>query len=91
MTEPHVQHYSDAELESLLAEWLPHQRWFAAKGRTVAAVRIELREHLTDTPAFGADHLLVTVEFESGDEQIYQVPLGYRLHLPDELDRKSVV
>ncbi|CDZ90972.1 hypothetical protein D092_01060 [Rhodococcus ruber Chol-4] len=85
MTEPHVQHYSDAELEALLAEWLPHQRWFAAKGRTVAAVRIKLREHLTDTPAFGADHLLVTVEFESGDEQIYQVPLGYRLHLPDEL------
>ena len=28
----------DEELPELLPEWLPKQRWFAAKGRTVRSV-----------------------------------------------------
>lgn len=77
--------YPDSELTSRLAEWLPHQRWFAAKGNTITGVRLLLRQPLVREPGFGADHLLVKVAFETGPEQIYQVPIGYRALLSDDL------
>ncbi|TCN55860.1 maltokinase [Rhodococcus sp. SMB37] len=85
MTEQNGRLYPDSELEAQLVEWLPHQRWFAAKGHTITGVRVVLRQPLAEEPGFGADHLLVAVTFDSTPEQIYQVPLGYRSHLPDEL------
>ena len=78
MTEQNDSRYPDADLEAGLAHWLPRQRWFAAKGHTITGVRIVLRQTLADEPGFGADHVLVAVDFEDTAEQIYQVPLGYR-------------
>ncbi|MCQ4119770.1 maltokinase N-terminal cap-like domain-containing protein [Rhodococcus tibetensis] len=75
----------DDILEAQLAQWLPERRWFAAKGNTIAGVRILLRQPLAGMPGFTADHLLVSVDFESGPPQVYQVPLGFRSHLPDDL------
>lgn len=85
MTEPNSETISDADLEARLTQWLPHQRWFAAKGNTISVVRILLRQVLTRATGFGAEHLLVSVEFDAAPRQIYQVPLGYRRQLPDEL------
>ncbi|MFZ3391997.1 phosphotransferase [Rhodococcus sp. 7Tela_A2] len=85
MTEQNDSRYPDADLEAGLAHWLPRQRWFAAKGHTITGVRIVLRQTLADEPGFGADHVLVAVDFEDTAEHIYQVPLGYRSHLPDDL------
>ena len=48
-----------------LADGCPDQRWFAAKGTTIPAVRIVLRQTLADGPGFGAEHVLVAVEFEA--------------------------
>jgi maltokinase len=85
MTEQNNVLYPDADLEARLVHWLPHQRWFAAKGHTITGVRVVLRQPLAEEPGFGADHLLVAVTFDSTPEQIYQVPLGYRAHLPEDL------
>ncbi|MEE2034920.1 maltokinase N-terminal cap-like domain-containing protein, partial [Rhodococcus chondri] len=85
MTASNDELYGDAELASRLTEWLPHQRWFAAKGNTITGVRLLLRQPLVREPGFGADHLLVKVAFATGPEQIYQVPIGYRALLSDDL------
>ncbi len=83
--------YPDERLVEDLREWMPHQRWFAAKGHTITGISVVLRHPLVEEPGFGADHLLVKVSFESTADQIYQVPLGFRSHLPEELQSWSVV
>ena len=75
----------DHILEPQLARWLPERRWFAAKGNTISGVRILLRQPLAGVPGFAVDHLLVSVDFETGPPQVYQVPLGFRSHLPEDL------
>ncbi|WP_241385703.1 maltokinase N-terminal cap-like domain-containing protein [Rhodococcus sp. CH91] len=90
MTTANTELYPEAQLVTDLREWMPHQRWFAAKGQTLTGVRVLLRDPLVEEPGFGADHLLVKVSFESAADQIYQVPLGYRPHLPDDLQQWTV-
>lgn len=67
----------------MLAEWLPHQRWFAGKDRPVDAVRV-----VTCTVLRDADpvvwHLLVEV-VQGSDAQLYQVPLALRPHPEDRM------
>lgn len=75
-------------LEDALVSWLPGQRWFGAKGSTVGAVRIVARDVLHDEPHFAAEHLLVEVDLvQDGTSvtQTYQVPLGFRTEVPEEL------
>lgn len=84
MTEPAAGRISDARLEEQLARWLPGRRWFAAKESPVSRVRILLRHPLIRVFGFEAEHLLVSVEFGASPAQVYQVPLGFRSHLPEE-------
>ena len=64
---------SRAVLEDALAEGLPARRWFGSKARRIAGLRIleairwNARVRLT----------LVEVHFESGPDEIYQLPLAF--------------
>ncbi|OZC89989.1 hypothetical protein CH254_00150 [Rhodococcus sp. 06-412-2C] len=78
----------EPQLTEALATWLPAQRWFGAKGSTVDSVQILEREVLRDEPHFAAEHLLVEVRMTQDGAvvtQTYQVPLGFRTELTDEL------
>ncbi|NLU84881.1 phosphotransferase [Rhodococcus sp. HNM0569] len=75
----------DDALETLLVAWLPHQRWFAAKGAELTATRIMVRETLSRGDEPVVDHIVVRTEFTDHAPQLYQVPLGFRDTLPPEL------
>jgi maltokinase len=67
------------ELPDLLAEWLPHQRWFAAKGRPVRSVEVAASTPLLTDGEPLVDHLLLAVTFDDGSPaQHYQLHLGRR-------------
>ncbi|MCK0519059.1 hypothetical protein [Williamsia sp. DF01-3] len=76
---------SDEQLAVDLRSWLPSQRWFSGKDRTIAQVRVVLRVPLLDEEGFAAEHVLVEVDFDAGPQQRYQIPLGFRTHLSDPL------
>lgn len=82
--------YTENALAADLTAWLPHQRWFAAKGHTITDVRVVLRAPIEEGPGFSADHVLVKVSFDTTEPQIYQVPLGYSPDLPDELRNSAI-
>jgi maltokinase len=62
--------------EGALIEWLPSQRWYAAKARAVTATE------LLDATALDGDSglvlAIVQAEFATGAHQLYQLPLGVR-------------
>jgi maltokinase len=76
------------DLDSSLIEWLPHQRWFGAKGRDIKGVSIvEERRLVEGDPS--CTHLVVEVDL--GDEvQSYQLVVGWRSQLPDRLTRAVI-
>jgi maltokinase len=55
-----------AELLALLPEWLPQQRWFAAKGRSVASVAVAANTPLVSGGDPLLDLVLLAVEFADG-------------------------
>jgi maltokinase len=61
------------------ADWLPHQRWFAGKGRAIGAVDSFVTK-LTDD----LDHVLLRVRYEDGDAHLYQVIVGWERAPADE-------
>jgi maltokinase len=64
------------ELEAALAEFLPTQRWFAGKGRTVAEVRVESEVPLrTALPSLSA--VVAAVAYADGGVERYHVPVGH--------------
>jgi maltokinase len=64
------------ELEAALAEFLPSQRWFAGKGRTVAEVRVESSVPLrTALPSLSA--VVAAVAYADGGVERYHVPVGH--------------
>ena len=70
----------DADLLHLITSWLPYQRWFAGKGRDIAAVDVESSSVLLDD---GADdvhvrHIVVRVDDADGGSDRYQLLLGTR-------------
>jgi maltose alpha-D-glucosyltransferase / alpha-amylase len=81
-----------ALLESALPEWLPKQRWFGAKARTIESVHIldwvEVPSGLPATspsPHPGAESapttvppavILVEIDYAQGDRDLYQIPLA---------------
>ncbi len=91
---------STAELAELLADWVPRQRWFAAKGQKLGAVRIDSRivvspslagaEDATDDqaaesrPRRPVEQVLISVEAESGVQR-YQIFVGWAAELPERL------
>ncbi|XVS60769.1 maltokinase N-terminal cap-like domain-containing protein [Actinosynnema sp. CA-299493] len=72
-------------LAGALTDWLPRQRWYAAKDRAPRAVRLE-----RVTPLLHGDpallHALVSVDGEQ-----YQVLLGKRPSLPDGLADAAIL
>ncbi|MDQ1649347.1 MAG: maltokinase [Frankiaceae bacterium] len=75
-----------AELPGLLAEWLPSQRWFAGKGRTIAAVELEQIATLTDELL----HLVVLVRYDTGQDDRYQVPVTTHAEPDPSLERHRI-
>jgi len=82
-------------LEPALAEWLPQQRWFGAKARTIQAVRVlRWAEIVTaphagtsDFPATGGQApVLLHVEVDMGDSTraVYQAPVALSTDGPAE-------
>ncbi len=69
--------------EETLAEWMPAQRWFAGKGARIIDLAI-----VADTELAGGDpglrHLIVAVS-QGAAVDTYQLLLGLRAELPDEL------
>jgi maltokinase len=67
----------DDVLPRLLPDWLPTQRWFAAKGRAIAAVSVASVTPLRTGEDPLLDHVLVAVAFDDGGPvQHYQLYLA---------------
>ncbi|GEL20096.1 maltokinase N-terminal cap-like domain-containing protein [Pseudonocardia asaccharolytica] len=78
-------------LTSRLADWLPRQRWFGAKGRTVRRVTIAASTPLMTAGEPLVDHTLLAVEFdEGGPAQHYQLLIGWRRDLPETLGHVAI-
>lgn len=58
-------------LTELLHEWLPRQRWFAGKGRTLQSVVVHDAIELTDV----VRHVIIEVTYDTGSPEYYQVPV----------------
>ncbi|HLH59426.1 MAG TPA: phosphotransferase [Streptosporangiaceae bacterium] len=75
-------------LEDALATWLPEQRWFAGKGRTLRDLAV-----VADTEVAPGDpglrHLLVLVSHGATADH-YQVLVGLRSSLPDWLEHARI-
>jgi maltokinase len=67
-----------APLHDALAEWLPTQRWFPAKGRRLTGVRTVSHATITEpgeTPV--VEHAVIAVAFDDSEvEEQYQLVLG---------------
>ena len=74
-------------LEDLLVDWLPQQRWFAAKGRPVASVVVAGRTPLMTDGEPSLDHLLLAVRFaDDTPVQHYQLHLARREQIRGDLE-----
>ncbi|HEU0238091.1 MAG TPA: maltokinase [Micromonosporaceae bacterium] len=62
------------------ADWLPHQRWYAGRGRTIVGVDTTSVTALADD----LEHVLLQVRFVDGDPQAYQVVVGWDRAPADE-------
>ena len=74
-------------LEELLGDWLPQQRWFAAKGRPVASVSVAQRTPLMTDGEPLVDHVLLAVHFtDDTPVQHYQLHLARREQIRGDLE-----
>lgn len=73
-----------------LTDWLPRQRWFAAKGRDISRLTVTQSVTLrTEEPQ--AELLVLAVEFDDGGPtESYQVLVGRRTELPVELKHVAI-
>ncbi len=76
---------SERDLQPLVAQWLPTQRWFAGKGRPSPAVSLRMLENLADGPP-QLSLWLVAVTYEDGGAETYQLPLVVRTELVPTLE-----
>ena len=81
-------------MNDVLPEWLPHQRWFGAKGRTIRDVSVTSDRHLVEgDPTLR--HVLVRVTYEAGggagdSTETYQLLLGQRHEVPQRLEHAVI-
>ncbi len=61
------------QLQQLLLAYLPTQRWFGAKSRTIQSVEIA---NAIKLPDFDAAFLFLTIHYDEGDPDTYQFPLA---------------
>jgi maltokinase len=75
------------ELPALLPDWLPRQRWFAAKGRTVRSVSMAAATPLLTGAEPLLDLVVLAVAFDDDSPvQHYQLLVGRREHLRGDLE-----
>jgi maltokinase len=73
---------------TLLPDWLPHQRWFGAKGRQIHDITIVADRVLVDGDPM-MRHLLVAVDL--GEEtETYQLLVGSRREIPQRLEHAVI-
>ena len=63
-------------LPDLLREWLPKQRWYGGKGRSVTQVEPLMVTPLVSAAERTVRHVLVRVVAEDGSDDIYQLLIG---------------
>jgi maltokinase len=81
----------EEELPHLLPDWLPSQRWFAAKGRPVRSVAVAALTPLITEGEPLLDHVLLAVDFDDDSPvQHYQLLVGRAEHLRGELDHVTI-
>lgn len=80
---------SPATLEAALAEWMPQQRWYGAKGREVQSLAAEVLGAV-DGPHSRLDLATAAVTFAGGEVQRYQVPLSARREPWDDIGHALV-
>lgn len=66
------------DLASFLPDWLGKQRWFAGKGRPIAAASIETDIVVEEWDPVALHALVVRVDYVDGPPERYQVLLGSR-------------
>jgi maltose alpha-D-glucosyltransferase / alpha-amylase len=79
-------------LEAALPNWLPHQRWFGAKTRTIQSARVRdwiellpgvpadaaaLTEDLAENLSFPSALFFVEIAYADGASDLYQIPLAF--------------
>jgi maltokinase len=69
------------------AEWLPHQRWYAGRNRTLAGVRPASVTRLHDD----VDHVLLDVTYADGGSERYQVLVGWDRVPPAEFTHVATI
>ena len=72
----------------LLPGWLPQQRWFGSKGRTIESVQILADRTLVDGDPM-LRHLLIEVDLGEETEN-YQLLVGHRAELPARLEHAVI-
>src|SRR5205823_2502820 len=72
------------QIAQLVADWLPGQRWFAGKGRSVRSAHAQLLGTLTEEP-YPSAIWLIRVGYADGGREVYQVPLVARPESTDFL------
>ncbi len=76
-------------LTAALRGWLPRQRWYAGKGREIAALDV-VSSALLRVGDPELHHMVVRVEAADGTVEDYQLLVGVRDNLPDRLDHASI-
>jgi len=68
-------------------DWLPHQRWYAGRTRTLTAVEPAAVTHLPD----GLDHVLLDAHYADGASERYQVFVGWNLNIAAEHSAAALI
>ncbi|MFG2041996.1 maltokinase [Dactylosporangium sp. NPDC048998] len=68
-------------------DWLPHQRWYAGRTRTLTHVEPALVTHLPD----GLDHVLLDAHYADGGAERYQLFVGWNLDVAAELSAAALI
>ncbi|MGH4033404.1 maltokinase N-terminal cap-like domain-containing protein [Actinomycetota bacterium Odt1-20B] len=73
---------TDDRLAPALHHWLPHQRWYAGKDRTLSGVRIVHNEPITLSDASCGHIVILQAEFTDGTSDHFQTAIGHTTATP---------
>ena len=82
----------DRELVPMLVDYLPHQRWFSAKGQQLDATAIDITHRTVVAENYydaDIEQVLFTVETATGPHR-YQIWIGWCRQVPDRLAHATI-